>query len=191
MVVCTLAGCSKDPIETAVSKNDRAAVAEAVKAGADVNEKVSGGDTPLIMAVKSGESSSAQGLIEAGADIKVHDSTGNGVLHYAARSGMTGICGLLVDRGIAVDEKGAGGATALQFAILGARQETAKYLVRRGASLGQKDDCHRSESFAGSCRAERAFAISPFRSLLSTLSGSLLAARRATLHLAPPLPDED
>ena len=32
VVICTMAGCAKDPIETAVGTNDRAAVAEAVKA---------------------------------------------------------------------------------------------------------------------------------------------------------------
>ena len=114
LAIVALAGCGKDPIETAVDKNDRQAVTEAIKQGADVNEKVSGGDTPLLLAVKSAQSSSAQGLIEAGADLNVHDNAGNGVLHYAARSGLTGICGLLVDRGIAIDEKGAGGTTALQ-----------------------------------------------------------------------------
>jgi ankyrin repeat protein len=135
----SLAGCGKAPIEEAIEKNDRAAVTEAVKSGADVNETV-GGETPLMLAAKTGQSGSAQALIEAGADIKVRDASGNGVLHYAAQTGMTGICGLLIDRGIAVDDKGAGGATALHLAILGARPETAKYLVRRGASLELKND---------------------------------------------------
>jgi len=139
LVMLTLAGCGKDPMETAIGKNDRTAVAEAIKEGADVNEEV-GGDTPLLLAAKTGQSSSAQALIEAGADIKARDNAGNGVLHYAAQAGMTGICGLLVDRGIPIDEKGAGGATPLQLSVQGGRRETAKYLVRRGASLEQKND---------------------------------------------------
>ena len=139
LVISTLTGCGKDPMQTAIEKNDRKAVSEAIKEGADVNEEV-GGDTPLLLAAKTGQSSSAQALIEAGADIKARDNTGNGVLHYAAHSGMTGICGLLVDRGIAIDDKGAAGATPLQLAVQGARLETAKYLVRRGASLEQKND---------------------------------------------------
>ena len=116
-------------------------MSEAIKEGADVNEKVAGGDTPLLLAAKTGQSSSAQALIEAGADIKVRDDTGNGVLHYAAQSGMTGICGLLVDRGIADRRQGRGRRDA---AAAGRRRAAGrkrpKYLVRRGASLEQKND---------------------------------------------------
>ena len=72
-VFLALAACGKQPIEAAVEKNDRTAVSEAVKSGADVNAIVSNGDTPLLLAAKTGQSSSAQALIEAGADIKVHD----------------------------------------------------------------------------------------------------------------------
>src|SRR6185295_10041003 len=106
-----LGGCGKAPIEEAVGKNDRHAVSEAIKAGADVNARTSSGDTPLLLAAKSAQSSSAQALIEGGADIQVRDEAGNSVLHYAARSGMTGICGLLIERGIAVDVTGEGGST--------------------------------------------------------------------------------
>jgi len=139
LIAVSLSGCGKTPIEEAVGKNDRQAVAEAIKAGADVNARTFLGDTPLLLAAKSAQSSSAQALIEGGADIQVRDEAGNSVLHYAAASGMTGICGLLIDRGLAVDTRGLGGATPLQFAAQGGRQETAKYLVRRGASLEQKN----------------------------------------------------
>lgn len=136
-----LAGCGRKPaIEDAVGQNDRKAVAQAIEQGADVNAKLAGGDTPLLLAAKNGQSSSAQALIEAGADVTVRDAKGNGVLHYAAGSGMTGICGLLLSRGISIDDRGEGGRTPLHFAVLGRRQETAKFLVRRGAELDQKDD---------------------------------------------------
>ena len=39
-----LGGCGKAPIEEAVGKNDRQAVTEAIKAGADVNARTSSGD---------------------------------------------------------------------------------------------------------------------------------------------------
>ena len=129
LIACaTLAACGKKPIEEAVQANDRNAVSEALSKGADVNAKLSGGDTPLLVAAKAGQSSSAQGLIEGGADIR------------AAATGMTGICNLLVDRGMPIDEKGPGGVTPLMLAITKARQETAKFLVRHGASLDAKDD---------------------------------------------------
>ena len=57
--LCALGGCGKAPIEDAVGKNDRKAVAEAIKAGADVNARTSSGDTPLFLAAKSAQSSSA------------------------------------------------------------------------------------------------------------------------------------
>ena len=69
-----LGGCGKAPIEEAVGKNDRQAVAEAIKAGADVNARTSSGDTALMAAAKSAQSSSAQALIENGADIQVKDN---------------------------------------------------------------------------------------------------------------------
>ena len=72
-----LAGCGKQPVEEALSKNDRGAVAKALEAGGDVNATTSSGDTPLLMATRLGQSSSAQGLIENGADLTARDQDGN------------------------------------------------------------------------------------------------------------------
>ena len=79
--ILALAACGKPPIEEAVGKDDRQAVARAIEEGADVNVQLDGGDTPLLLAARNGQSSSAQALIEGGADVQASEAVCNGGLH--------------------------------------------------------------------------------------------------------------
>ena len=76
-------------LTSAVNSGDENAVSALLANGADVNERISGGQTALIVAVVRGHTSIVRLLANAGADPYERDNLGLNAIDWAQRSGAT------------------------------------------------------------------------------------------------------
>lgn len=121
----------------AVKRNDAAAVRQLVAGGADVDEKDTSQDVPLIMAAYLGHDEIVRLLLEAGADVTAVDPGMKATaLHAAAYAGRTNAARLLIEYGIEIDRQGPyNGYTALHDAVWQNNVDTAQVLIDAGANL--------------------------------------------------------
>lgn len=77
------------PLTQAVTSGDAGAVGTVIASGADVNERTSGGQTPLILATIFGHTHLIPLLLEAGADPQLRDNLGLNAVDWAERRGAT------------------------------------------------------------------------------------------------------
>jgi len=105
-----------------------------IEKGADVNARVKGKRTALMLASENGYLEGAELLLEKGADIDAEDEYGRTALMYAAEEGHKDIVELLV-------EKGADGEdTALMLvAVEEGHKEVVEFFIDRGADVDAKD----------------------------------------------------
>ena len=75
-------------LTNAVTSGDEKAVSALLAAGADVNERTSGGQTALILAVIFGHTHLVQLLVKAGADPQQRDNLGLNAIEWAQRRGL-------------------------------------------------------------------------------------------------------
>ncbi|HCE59331.1 MAG TPA: hypothetical protein DEQ74_00625, partial [Wolbachia sp.] len=123
-------------------------VKSAIKKGANVNAKDSGGFTPLYQATDFSSLEIVKYLIEKGADVNAKDSDGDTILHKAVSSPSSDleIVKCLVKKGAGVNNKGYGGHTPLHSAALCAalsfsnNLDIVKYLIEKDADINAKDD---------------------------------------------------
>ena len=73
----------------AVSSGDEGAVSALLANGADVNERTSGGQTPVILATIFGHTHLLPLLLQAGADPHLRDNLGLNAIDWAQRRGAT------------------------------------------------------------------------------------------------------
>ena len=126
----------------AVKADDAAAVKELIRRGADVSEKDSGGDSPVILAAYKGYTKILEMLLEAGADVAALDPGMKATaLHAASYAGRAEAAKLLLRYKIDIDKQGPyNGYTALHDAIWQNNVETAKVLIEAGADLNLKSN---------------------------------------------------
>lgn len=74
-------------LTSAVTSGDEKAVSASLADGADVNERTSGGQTPLILAVIFGHTQLVKLLVKAGADPQQRDNLGLNAIDWAQRRG--------------------------------------------------------------------------------------------------------
>lgn len=104
--------------------------------GADVNEKSTDGETPLIVAALAGQGEIASYLLQRGANLKSRTGSGLTSLHAAAYSGYDDIVRLLVARGADIDDaNNSYGVTALHLAAEENHVATVTALLSLGASV--------------------------------------------------------
>lgn len=80
---------SNIPLTSAVNSGDETAVSALLANGADVNERTSGGQTPLILAVIRGHTNIVRLLVDAGANPYERDNLGLNAIDWAQRRGLT------------------------------------------------------------------------------------------------------
>uniref|UniRef100_UPI0021495D3B ankyrin repeat domain-containing protein n=1 Tax=Endozoicomonas sp. ONNA2 TaxID=2828741 RepID=UPI0021495D3B len=88
----------------------------AVVNGANLNNRDSVGDTPLVKAAKAGHHAIVETLLTNGANPNIPGCTDYTPLHHAARAGHHAIVKTLLDKGAEADLKDMEGWTPLQFA---------------------------------------------------------------------------
>ena len=86
------------PLTNAVTSGDESAVGTLLANGADVNERTSGGQTPLILAVIFGHTELVRVLVKAGADPELRDNLGLNAVEWAKRRGLTEALEILTNR---------------------------------------------------------------------------------------------
>ena len=141
-------GCGPSmSIHDAAAKGNIEVVKQHLAAGADVNAKDEGEQTPLHQAAGEGQKEIAELLIAEGADVNAKDrnawpsGVGRTPLHEAAEYGHTEVGELLIANGADVNAMGGYPEwTALHAAAIRAHKEIAELLVANGADVNAKDD---------------------------------------------------
>lgn len=137
-------GCS---FTDAVKEKSAAEIALAIKNGADVNEKSSDGETPLIAAIRYNPDplTVTELLINSGANVNTPDAAGYTPLHCAVvlsdEKTAFHLTGLLLSRGASAGSRGGyDQATPLFNACSGRKNiEVVKLLVKNGSDINAKD----------------------------------------------------
>jgi len=104
-------------LDRAARKGDVNAIRQLVSAGADINQRASRGQTPLMLAVIERELQATETLIKLGADLDVRDSNGETALHHAITSADDSIVSLLLQSGAKVRIRDGSGRDAAQHAL--------------------------------------------------------------------------
>ena len=115
------------------------AVKQHLDAGADLNAKDGGGETPLHAAVFKGHKEIVELLIEKGADVNAKAGFGSTPLHDAAFSDLKEVTELLIANGADVNAKNDEGGTPLDWAeCCAAKKEVVDLLRKHGGKTGEE-----------------------------------------------------
>ncbi|MEO6811195.1 MAG: ankyrin repeat domain-containing protein, partial [Isosphaeraceae bacterium] len=99
-------GSPTQALRKASEAGDAEAIRRAVRAGADVNARLSGGLSALMVATGSGSVEAVQALLDAGANPNVHDPEGKTPLIVAIQKGSPALVKTLLDAGADPDGTG-------------------------------------------------------------------------------------
>lgn len=124
----------------AIERGNDKAVKIFLKAGVRPNDKVAGGETPLMRAAMLNRTSVAAVLIEFRAEINVRDGQGFTPLHWAAFKGFPEMTKLLVEKGADVNVKSNMGLTPIMQATMWGHDRIVSYLLSKGARANEADN---------------------------------------------------
>jgi ankyrin repeat protein len=140
LVLAATAAASGDPLFDAVAAGDRAAVENALAAGASVDGRASDQATPLMAAALANQTAIVEALLSKGANVMARNSGGFTPLHAAAYGGSVPIAKLLLDKGAALDEAdNKAGVTPLMVAGEQNHLELAEFLLAKGADVNHPE----------------------------------------------------
>jgi ankyrin repeat protein len=127
-----------DALIQAFKKKDIAAMAAAVKNGANVNHVSMRGASMLLQATQNRHESLATWLLDNGADPSQGDLQGLTPMLVACRTGQQSLVKGFVERGNAdLNKADRLGSSPLMEALLGDHTETALYLIKKKAKIDQ------------------------------------------------------
>jgi uncharacterized protein len=140
LVLAATAAAAGDPLFDAVAAGDRAAVENALAAGASVDSRASDQATPLMAAALANQTAIVEALLSKGANVMARNSGGFTPLHAAAYGGSVPIAKLLLDKGAALDEAdNKAGVTPLMVAGEQNHLELAEFLLAKGADVNHPE----------------------------------------------------
>ena len=131
---------STTALEHAVRNANREMVQLLLSAGAKVNDRDSGGETPLMMMDKDATSDLVWDLINAGAKVNLKDKSKNTALMSAASANNLDALRTLLDVGAEMDIQNDEGRTALMIAASEGYVNIVRALLLAGANLTLTDD---------------------------------------------------
>ncbi|MEP6714930.1 MAG: ankyrin repeat domain-containing protein [Terriglobia bacterium] len=127
------------PLSLACTNGNAAMIDLLLKAKADPNLALPGGETPLMTAARTGKPDALKLLLVHGVDVKAKDDNrGQTALMWAAAEGNTAAVEMLIEFGADLHAVSKGGFTALLFAVREGQAETVKALLRAGADVNEK-----------------------------------------------------
>lgn len=122
-------------MDAAVRKSEPAVVQALLRQGANANELLPSGSTPLDVAAFEGAGSVVRVLLDNSADPNLSGKSGATPLEDASLQGFDSIAGMLLDYGASVNRLNpASGTTALYAAASFGKGEVVKLLLNRGAN---------------------------------------------------------
>lgn len=127
-------------VADAVQRNDAAAVAALLAAGADVNAPQPDGATALHWAVHREAVDLAGRLVAAGARVDTANDLGVSALAIACRNGSVSMVDLLLDRGATVTAAEPSGETALMTCARIGIARSVQRLLAAGADVHARED---------------------------------------------------
>ena len=109
-----------------------------LKAGADPNLALPGGETPLMTAARTGALASVKALVSRGAALMQDDvARGQTALMWAAAEGHAAVVQELVAAGADVRRRVPSGFTPLLFAVREGRLDVVRVLLKAGADANE------------------------------------------------------
>ena len=141
-IVFIICGCAttRSPLINAAINGDVISIKSLCKAGCNVNERDTSGQTPLMQAIWANKMDAAKLLIASGADVRFKDVHGYDALLYAVDYGDIEIINLLLDKGADIESRDSSGRTPLMHTVdVSESLNKARLLIKRGANLNAKD----------------------------------------------------
>jgi uncharacterized protein len=140
LVLTATAAAAGDSLFDAVAAGDRAAVEDALAAGASVDSRASDKATPLMAAALANQTAIVEALLRKGANLMARNSGGLTPLHAAAYAGSVPIANLLLDKGAVLDDAdNKAGVTPLIVAGEQNHLELAEFLLAKGADVNHPE----------------------------------------------------
>ena len=124
-----------DNLMRAAFSGDVNGVADALRAGADVNARNKVGNTALMLAALRGQANVIPLLLRAGADVNAKANNGATALMFAALRGQENVIPLLLKAGADVNAKVNNGVTSLMAAAHNGQANVIPLLLKAGADV--------------------------------------------------------
>ena len=138
VLILSLVGCSTPLINASADGNIQTATS-LIDNGADVNESVRGGVTPLFYAVIREKPEMVKLLLDKGADVNAKTILGYTSLHASVSPGNISIVQMLLEKGADVNMQDNKGNTALFYAVHGGNSVIIQMLIKKGAEVNIHD----------------------------------------------------
>lgn len=137
-------GAEIPSIHLAAFMGDRAKVEAFLSNGADANEPLSDGWTPLHVAAREGHANVIEALVARGAPIDAKDHVGDTPLLTAVRWGHLDAVKALASAGADIEARDDHGETALHVAVSGGHTNVVEFLTAKGADVDAMDSSERT-----------------------------------------------
>jgi DNA-binding beta-propeller fold protein YncE len=125
--------------------SESGAIRRALEDKSKINDRMSGGSTPLAQAALWGQLSLVRELLANGADVQATNSDGNTPLHLAAFMCHQEVVELLIEHGARIDRKNNRGETPVDVVKQTWTEELAEFYRQLGVSLSLPVDTTRIE----------------------------------------------
>jgi ankyrin repeat protein len=138
------------PLSLACTNGNPAIIERLLRAGADPNAALPGGETPLMTASRTGSLASVRALLSSGARVDAKDERrGQTALMWAAAEGHADVVQALIDAGADAGTRLPSGFTPLLFAVREGHLAVVRVLLTAGVDVNETVPGGRRQSYGG------------------------------------------